>query len=154
MKKMNKQQTMKNKPNLMLEKCKTKKWLTKTFLLLIVAISTIKCTEDKVALNKNIVETIPKNEISFMEFKNKTGLKNIETDVRLQINSFKSRKNKNKTSAYEINDFTIDITYIKQLVIQDNFTYSFKIIPTIIKRNSFFNLTVFRKNGVWETSVI
>jgi hypothetical protein len=89
-----------------------------------------------------------------MEFKNKTGLKNIETAVKLQINSFKSRKNKNKTSAYEINDFKIDTTYIKQFVIQDNFTYSFKIIPSIIKRNSFFNLTVFRKNGVWETSAI
>jgi hypothetical protein len=112
------------------------------------------CSQDTQDINKNDVAVAPKNEISFGQFKNKTGLKNFKNTISLPVVSLNTQAKKVGQNHHTLNDFNIDTTYIKQFIVKNKTTYTFKITPKIVMRNSIFNLNVYNKDGVWETSII
>jgi hypothetical protein len=119
-----------------------------------VAVTLSNCTQDTLDKDENSTIETSKNEISFKEFKNKTGLKNFKKTISLPSESINDQTKKTGQNHNILNDFNIDTTYIKQCIVQNKTTYTFKIIPKIITRNSIFNLIVHNKDGVWETSII
>ncbi|UQD55677.1 T6SS effector amidase Tae4 family protein [Flavobacterium sp. K5-23] len=112
------------------------------------------CSLDTQDINKNDVAATPQNEISFEQFKNKTGLKNFKNTISLPEVTLNTQAKKVGQNHHTLNDFNIDTTYIKQFIVQNKTTYTFKITPKIVMRNSIFNLNVYNKNGIWETSII
>ena len=112
------------------------------------------CSQDTQDINENNVIEAEKNEISFNQFKNKTGLIEFKNTFSLPIVSLKAQSKKVEKNQYTVNDFNIDTTYIKQFVVRNKTAYTFKITPKIITRKSIFNLTIYNKDGVWETSII
>lgn len=133
---------------------KLKNYVRKLFIFSIIALTLSNCSQDTLDFNENTVEGTSKNEISFKTFKSRTGLHGFKKTISL-ANEFTNIQAKKSVQDHNIfKEFSVDTSYIKQCVIQNQTTYSFKIIPKIITSNSIFNLIVHNKNGVWETTII
>ncbi|MFN7099592.1 MAG: T6SS effector amidase Tae4 family protein [Flavobacterium sp.] len=104
--------------------------------------------------NENTVDETSKNGISFKTFKSRTGLHEFKKTINLPNESINFKGKTNFQNHNIFKEFIIDTSYIKQCVVQNQTTYSFKIIPKIKTSNSVFNLIVHNKNGVWETTII
>lgn len=128
------------------------KLLIKTLITIFIFLLLINCSDDTYEISSQEGRSL-KKEISFEQFKFKTGLKDFKNTITIPL--ITSENGKLLTDNKDIiNDFKIDTLYIKQTIIQNKTTYSFKIKPKIITDKSIFNLIVYNNNGIWETSII
>jgi hypothetical protein len=100
--------------------------------------------------NRNIKKG--NTEISFNDFKRETKLDDFKTNIKLTPQNYLART---ADGAYEMSDFDLDTEIIKRLELDNDVSYTFRILPKIIiTPNSFYNLTLHNKDGEWIENII
>ena len=100
--------------------------------------------------NRNIKKG--NTEISFNDFKRETKLDDFKTNIKLTPQNYLART---AEGAYEMNDFNVDTDVIKRLELDSDITYTFRVYPkVVIAPNSFYNLTLHNKDGVWVENIV
>lgn len=121
-------------------------------LMVVLILSVFGCNEEVYNIQENQKST---TKVSFEQFKNETGLKNFKTSIKINQNQNpNSSLLRNADGSYELSDFTIDTELIKRLVVEEKVTYTFRIIPKIITNENIYNLTIFKIDNVWKTSIL
>lgn len=121
-------------------------------LLFVTFLMLTNCSKEE--FENQIKNSKNKNDISFEQFKKETGLTNFETSINIrQITNTSSAKTAD--GKYELSDFNIETDIIKRLELNSKTTYTFKITPLeIVNPKSIYNLTVHKKDGIWEKSIV
>ncbi len=93
-----------------------------------------------------------KNEISIEQFKEETGITDFPKTLKIPKNSIGLQMRGRDT--INTDDFEIDWSVVKRTAINERYTYSFRVLPYIIKSKSIFNLVVYYDLDRWQYSLI
>jgi hypothetical protein len=93
------------------------------------------------------------NKISFEAFKQQTGLTNFETTFKIPSKST-NLEGKTTDGKYELSDFDIDTDVVNSLEYQQKTTYSLQVHPKNEVSENYFNLILYKKNNVWEKTIV
>ena len=127
----------------------------KKVIKLIVIMFIITCYKCQTDLNLKHTETLSfvKTDITFEKFKSETGLADFENSIKITPNK-STLESKTIDGKFEVSDFNIDTNIIKSMEYHQNKTYTFKIYPKGITSDNYFNLILYKKNNVWEKSIV
>ncbi|WP_396154834.1 hypothetical protein [Flavobacterium macrobrachii] len=126
----------------------------KIFFIVLTSVTLLtSCDAEKELIsksNRNIKKG--NSEISFNDFKRETNLDDFKTNIKLSSQNYLART---ADGTYEMSDFDVDIDVIKRLELDNDISYTFRIYPkVIVTPNSFYNLTLHNKDGVWVENIV
>jgi hypothetical protein len=127
------------------------KKLIKIFTLSLITLL-VSCQAEKDAAHKG-EKAYTTNKISFEAFKQQTGLTNFETTFKIPSKST-NLEGKTADGKYELNDFDINTNVVNSLEYQQKTTYSLQVHPKNEVSENYFNLILYKKNNVWEKTII
>ena len=125
-----------------------------TFYKLFIAVvflTFISCSEEIYQKDEH-GHMLNKNQISLVQFKSETKIKDFETFFKVPIS-----KNENQNRTVALSEFVIDTVAIQRYVGEYNkITYSFKIYTLIsnLQTDVKYNLVYTKENNIWEKSII